>query len=75
MTQPNPLKTKILDPLPTQPNPTQSNPTHGSTQPMDNSGYNASLVQAITQLQSRTPEHTVDLSFPVDVQFILETVY
>jgi len=32
MTQPNPLKTKILDPLPTQPN-----PTHGSTQPMDNS--------------------------------------
>ena len=33
MTQPNPLKTKILDPFPTQPN-----PTRGSTQPMDNSG-------------------------------------
>jgi len=32
MTQPNPLKIKILDSLPTQPN-----PTHGSTQPMDNS--------------------------------------
>ena len=29
-TQPNLLKTKILDPYPTQPNPTQ-----GSTQPMD----------------------------------------
>jgi len=32
MTQPNPLKTQIFDPFPTQPN-----PTRGSTQPMDNS--------------------------------------
>jgi len=32
MTQPNPLKTKILDPLLTQ-----SNPTYGSAQPMDSS--------------------------------------
>ena len=33
MTQPNPLKTQIFDPFPTQPNPTQPNPrvnpTHG----------------------------------------------
>ena len=27
MTQPNPLKTQIFDPFPTQPNPTQPNPT------------------------------------------------
>jgi len=33
MNQPNPLKTKISDPFPTQPN-----PTRGSTQPTDNSG-------------------------------------
>jgi len=37
MTQPNPLKIKILDPLPTQPN-----PTHGSTQPMNNSAADRS---------------------------------
>ena len=36
MAQPNPLKIKILDPLATQPN-----PTHGSTQPVDNSAYDA----------------------------------
>jgi len=30
MTQPNPLKTQIFDPFPTQPN-----PTLGSTQPTD----------------------------------------
>ena len=35
MTQPNPQKTQIFDPFPT--NPTQPNPTRGSTQPMDNS--------------------------------------
>ena len=31
MTQPNPLKTQIFDPFPTQPNPTEPavNPTHG----------------------------------------------
>ena len=33
MTRPNPLKTQIFDPFPTQPNPTQPNPrvnpTHG----------------------------------------------
>jgi len=34
MTQPNPLKTKILESRST----TNPNPTHGSTQPMDNSG-------------------------------------
>ena len=33
MNQPNPLKTNISDPFPTQPN-----PTRGSTQPTDNSG-------------------------------------
>jgi len=32
MTEPNPLKTKISDPLPTQPNP-RVNPTRGLTNP------------------------------------------
>ena len=39
MTQPNPIKTQIFDPFPTQPN-----PTRGSTQPMDNSDSYLQLV-------------------------------
>ena len=49
ITQPNPLKTKIFDPLPTQPN-----PTRGSTQPMDNSDFTVvgSYVHCIVKLQA-----------------------
>ena len=42
MTQPNPLKIKILDSLPTQPN-----PTRGSTHPMDNSAPNKPISDLI----------------------------
>ena len=42
-TQPNPPKTEKY-----RPNPTQPNPTHGSTQPMDNSGSDATTFQVVT---------------------------
>jgi len=48
MTQPNPLKTKILDPYPTQANPTQPN---WSTQPMDNSELAKAEKRTIKLLQ------------------------
>ena len=58
MTQPNPLKTKILDPLPTHPN-----PTHGSTQPMDNSELTLASCYRVDD-QSWLSPPSADAFFP-----------
>ena len=49
MTQPNPLKTQVFDPFPTQPN-----PTHGSTQPVDNSGLAGEKQAAVVSASARS---------------------
>ena len=70
MTQPNPLKIKILDPLPTQPNP-WVNPTHGQLCNI------LAITGAVSQAHfgHKLGGHWADAVLPVYQFILLTTVF